>query len=101
MADCLLRDEAPFASHALYTQPGVLDDAVPAQRALGIAAGLLWGAKAEASVFYVDRGISGGMIYGLKRAKAEGRPCVFRALTPDLDSFEEITEEEAFQRFAR
>lgn len=26
MRDCLKRGEAPFASHALYTQPGVLDD---------------------------------------------------------------------------
>ena len=26
MRDCLLRGEAPYASHLLYTQPGVLDD---------------------------------------------------------------------------
>lgn len=26
LADCLRRGEAPFASHAIYTQPGVLDD---------------------------------------------------------------------------
>ncbi len=28
MRDCLKRGEAPFASHGLYTQPGVLDDDV-------------------------------------------------------------------------
>ena len=39
LADCLARGEAPFASHLLYTQPGVLDDDVPGERALGIAAG--------------------------------------------------------------
>jgi hypothetical protein len=32
MADCLRRDEAPIASHALYTQPGVLDDTKPEER---------------------------------------------------------------------
>lgn len=26
MADCLKRGEAPFASHLLYTQDGILDD---------------------------------------------------------------------------
>lgn len=31
IADCLKRGEAPFASHLLYTQPGVLDDGVPAE----------------------------------------------------------------------
>lgn len=39
--DCLDRGEAPIASHLLYTQPGVLDDLVPAERAMGIEAGLL------------------------------------------------------------
>ncbi len=41
--DCFLRKEAPFASHLLYTQPGVLDDNVPDERELGIEAGLVWG----------------------------------------------------------
>jgi hypothetical protein len=35
MADCLARGEAPFASHALYTQIGVLDDTKPEERKLG------------------------------------------------------------------
>jgi len=26
MRDCLLRGEFPFASHLLYTQPGITDD---------------------------------------------------------------------------
>jgi hypothetical protein len=34
MADCLRRGEAPFASHLLYTQPGVLDDSLPEERQL-------------------------------------------------------------------
>ena len=30
---------APFASHALYTQEGVLNDSDPKERALGVGAG--------------------------------------------------------------
>jgi hypothetical protein len=41
--DCVLRGEAPIASHLLFTQPGILDDNVPEERALGIEAGLAWG----------------------------------------------------------
>jgi len=42
LADCLGRGEAPYASHLLYTQPGVLRDEVPEQRRLGIEVGLAW-----------------------------------------------------------
>jgi len=73
MRDCLLRGEAPFASHALYTQPGVLDDQVPNERALGIEAGLLWGRHAAKTVVYEDLGISKGMTFGIARAESEGR----------------------------
>lgn len=62
LADSLSRGEAPIASHLLYTQPDVLDDAVPAQRALGIAAGLAWRTVGDYAVFYIGRGWSAGMI---------------------------------------
>lgn len=61
MRDALSRGEAPIASHLLYTQPGVLDDAVHDERALGIAAGLAWRKVAEAAVFYCGLGWSNGM----------------------------------------
>lgn len=61
LADCLHRGEAPMASHLLYTQPGVLDDDKPAERAQGIKAGLAWGQAADAAVFYMDFGMSPGM----------------------------------------
>lgn len=80
MADCLRRGEAPFASHALYTQPGVLDDTVPAERALGIEAGLLWGRHAEYTVAFTDLGITDGMKLGIERAYREGRPVTHRTL---------------------
>ena len=80
--DCLMRGEAPFASHAIYTQAGVLDDAVAEQRALGIEAGLVWGRQAEVTVVYCDRGVTEGMRQGIERAHAEARPVEHRYLTP-------------------
>lgn len=50
--DCLLRGEAPIASHLLYTQPGVLDDNESGEREWGIQAGFCWNEKAEATVVY-------------------------------------------------
>ena len=78
MADCLRRGEAPFASHLLYTQPGVLDDSVPSERKLGIEAGLAWGAMADATVVYTELGITAGMTQGIERAHAAGRPVEYR-----------------------
>lgn len=78
--DSLLRGEAPIASHLLYTQPGVLDDDVPAERQHGIDAGLAWKAVAHASVVYTDRGISRGMEYGIAAAREAGLPVEFRSL---------------------
>ena len=80
LSDCLHRGEAPLASHLLYTQPGVLDDDVPAERATGIAAGLAWGKHADATVVYCDIGISPGMLEGIRRAQSEGRVVEFRWL---------------------
>ena len=74
MADCLRRGEAPFASHGLYTQPGVLDDGKPDERRLGISAGFAWRAVAEATVVYADLGITPGMIDGIAHATAMNRP---------------------------
>ena len=81
MHDCLVNhNEAPYASHLLYTQLGVLDDNIPEERTLGIEAGLIWGALAEYTVAYYDRGISKGMKYGLARAYKEGRRVEMRTL---------------------
>lgn len=73
MRDCLLRGESPYASHALLTQPGVLDDSVPADRELGIAAGFAWRAVAAATVVYTDLGVTEGMRRGIADAVAAGR----------------------------
>lgn len=68
MRDAFLRGEAPYASHALYTQPGVLRDDVPEERELGIRAGFAWRAAAEVTAVYQDLGISGGMQLGVEHA---------------------------------
>ena len=86
MHDCLLRGEAPYASHALYTQPGVLDDQVPQERELGINAGFAWNRQAAASVFYVDRGLSSGMKQGIRNAVEAGRPIELRSLDAFADA---------------
>ena len=80
MADCLKREEAPFASHLLYTQPGVLDDDIPEERKLGIDAGFAWRKVAELTVVYVDRGVSGGMKQGIKNSEKMGIPVVYRRI---------------------
>lgn len=81
--DSLLRGEAPIASHLLYTQPGILDDGIPAERQQGIDAGLAWRAVAQASVAYIDRGISRGMEYGIAAARAAGIPVEYREIERD------------------
>lgn len=80
MADCLSKGEAPYASHLLYDQPGILDT-VPAERELGITAGLEWGRMADATVVYTDLGISHGMGRGIEHATLEGRPIEYRTIS--------------------
>lgn len=81
MADCLKRGEAPFASHLLYAQDGILDDTIPEERKLGIEAGFAWGAAADKVVVYEDLGISDGMKLGIERAKANGVPVEYRKIS--------------------
>jgi len=78
--DCLRRNEAPMASHLLFTQPGILRDDIPSERALGIAAGHAWTGVADAVVVYTDRGISSGMNAGIERAAQCGIAVIYRSL---------------------
>lgn len=78
MADALSRNEAPFASHLLYTQ--VLDDAEPAQRKLGMDAGFHWANYASAICVYEDLGISKGMMKGIGLARSRGRTVEYRKI---------------------
>lgn len=85
MKDCLLRGEAPFASHALYTQPGVLRDELQSERDLGIHAGFAWREVADKTVVYTNLGISRGMEYGVVHATTLGHKIEYRTLKEDWD----------------
>lgn len=80
LRDCLLRGEAPFASHAIYTQLGVLRDELPEERKHGIAAGFAWRGAADATVVYMDLGVSDGMRHGVAHADKIGHPIEYRRL---------------------
>ncbi len=80
LRDCLLRGEAPFASHLLYTQGGVLDDNIREERTHGILAGLEWARHADAAVIYTDRGITPGMKLGIETHQSLGLSVEYRTL---------------------
>jgi len=68
LADSVARGESPYASHAILTRPGVLDDEDPGDRRRGIEAGFAWRDVADATVVYADLGISDGMRRGIADA---------------------------------
>jgi hypothetical protein len=80
MRDSLARGEAPFASHLLYTQDGILSDSVPEDREYGIRAGLAWARHADLTAVYTDLGISEGMAAGIQDAERVCRPVEFRRI---------------------
>jgi hypothetical protein len=86
MYDCIHRGEAPYASHALYTQPGVLNDRDRSERKLGIDAGLVWKLSADATIVYTDLGVTEGMEKGMVYSKDHGQPIEFRRLGEGWDS---------------
>ena len=78
--DSLERDEAPIASHLLYTQEGILDDLIPEERKWGIDSGLAWLEVSDIHAFYIDHGMSNGMKYALKYAAKNKIPIEFRKI---------------------
>lgn len=70
LLDSLRRGEAPYASHRFY--PGLLDDTDPADRELGMRAGLVWAEHAEVCVVYCDHGVTEGMSRGIAQHEARG-----------------------------
>lgn len=83
MRDSLARGEAPYASHLLFAQPGILDDSDPTDRERGIEAGFAWGEAADLRAVYVDLGISGGMYRGIAEAARLGQTVELRMLGPE------------------
>lgn len=72
LRDSIMRGECPFASHLLYTQPGVLNDALPVERELGIELGFRLWKYAQTIAFYCDYGMSRGMTAAMQKATKEG-----------------------------
>lgn len=92
MGDCLIRGEAPFASHLLYTQTpehGMVSDFDERYQRIGrdaaINAALSWGTVADKTVVYTDLGISSGMKYGIDNAVAVGRLVEYRQIKGYVD----------------
>lgn len=90
MRDCLRRGEAPFASHLLYTQPGVLDDTDPEARARGIAAGFAFRRIVDKTVVYTDRGVSSGMVLGVRDAINRGCTIEIRQMVGQAPTLEQV-----------
>jgi len=68
MKDSINKGEAPFASHLLYTQDGILNDNIEKERKQGIDCGLEWAKVADKHIFYIDFGMSKGMKYAMENA---------------------------------
>jgi hypothetical protein len=64
----------------VFTQPGILDDKIPAERRLGMEAGFAWIAVADKTVVYTDRGIWDGMLEGVRVPKNLNKPVEYRTL---------------------
>jgi len=78
--DSVMRGESPLASHLLFTQPHILQDSAPDERALGIAAGHAWIPIADALVVYQDFGISDRMTAAIAHAKFCNVPIEYRCI---------------------
>lgn len=82
--DSLARNENPYTSHLFFTQPGILDDTLQEERALGIECGLGWAAGASMHAIYIDLGITDGMKKGIRSALMNKKGVEFRALDREL-----------------
>lgn len=86
MRDCLMKGEAPYAEHLLYTQPGILNDENFEEKTLGVLSGFEWAKKADKTVVYIDLGISDKMRDGIQSAKDLNRPIEIRYFFRDNPS---------------
>ena len=99
MHDCLVNhNEAPYASHLLYTREFVLRDDVPADRKLGIEAGFFWRDVADKTVFYEDLGMTKGMVQGVDDCMEKGKSFERRRLPDELwEKLEDYCYESSFE----
>jgi len=98
--DCLVNyNESPYASHLLYTRKYVLNDRKPEERKLGIEAGFYWREVAEETIFYIDLGLTDGMIQGIKDCNLKKVKYKVRYLTEYLwEEFLKVCEKEGLEK---
>lgn len=78
LSDSLSREEAPFASHLLYTQ--VLNDEIQDERLLGMKNAFMWYKLADLMAVYIDLGVSKGMLKGIEKAHKYDIPIEIRQI---------------------
>ena len=78
LSDSLSREEAPFASHLLYTQ--VLNDEIQDERLLGMRNAFMWYKYADLMAVYIDLGVSKGMLEGIEKAHKYDIPIEIRQI---------------------
>lgn len=94
--DSILRGEAPYASHLLYTQPGILRDEDAGERTMGIETGLNFHRVASLVAFYVDNGWSKGMRAAEALCFDAGTPIDYRTIGQAACAPETIYDESGY-----
>ncbi len=100
MKDSFERGEIPFASHLLYTQPGILDDSIKEERNKGIEVGFYLTDKiANVIAVYTDLGITEGMKKGIINWNEKGKNLEYRTLGERwLEEFTEMAKRHSHSR---
>ncbi|WP_051368421.1 hypothetical protein [Psychromonas sp. SP041] len=78
--------ESPMALHLLYNKS--LRDGNDVERSIGIKRSFDWHSHAEKKAFYIDRGLSNGMIMGYLDACAKGQQTEFRFIAGSKETDE-------------
>ena len=78
--------QIPIASHCYFTL--ALDDCNAAERSIGMNAGFAMRSLASEVRVYLDRGLSDGMVYGIRGAIEAGKPIKLWAFDPEAVSLE-------------
>lgn len=76
--DSTNRGENPLASHLYY--PQFLDNSIPEERADGIKFGYEWWPLCHKVIFYIDRGMSHGMLLAMQKAVQENKHLEMRRI---------------------
>lgn len=78
----MMNGESPMAFHLIYGKS--LRDKDETEREIGIKRSFNWHSYAEKKVFYLDRGLSNGMIMGYLDAKEKGISTEFRIISNNI-----------------